>query len=442
MIKIGVGGTDQNNHDGKASLYTRDKTMGLLVYTDPLKNLIEETKFVVNPSFGIAMNQDVGFTGTPDVIHDGTDTTAWTASALSGTWTFNDSTHAGQAIVTVVDYTNNSGDAIEIDGVDITNTTVTEGVEWTAATSNTATATSLATALNAVSGVTATSTGAVVEVIVSNGGDITTFTTTDGTNLPAQAASIDATSATKNREAQLERSSTIDTDDYLAVSLKTYLTTLLTAGVEDIEIRFRLAGADVGNSVNVSGFLNIASFNVWQASSIPISSFGNPGVVDQLIIKQLGASSAADYWVDCIKLQESTGFLEYSYAPSNAEIFTVTKYVFFMIDNVTETQAKAHDKIMGVNKLDNGILAFVETQGEVRPPGAGLLTQMKDFILFPQVDPIEFYDDSTETMMKIPVTQRVILDGRKNERFVFRVQDDLSGLVDFSIFLYGTIENV
>lgn len=43
----------------------------------------------MNDTFGSAMNQNIAFTGTPLKIHDGIDTSLWTASALSGTWVFN-----------------------------------------------------------------------------------------------------------------------------------------------------------------------------------------------------------------------------------------------------------------------------------------------------------------------------------------------------------------
>ena len=440
-VTVNLEGKNESGDLSDVTTIVRNGHVGIPVFVEALETPTESTRALVNPVHGIAMNKAVSFTGTPDFIHDGSDTTAWTGSALSGTWDFTSTTHAGQAIVTVVDYTALAGDSVTVNGTDITNTTLTAGSEWTAATSNTATATSLASALDGVAGINATSTGAVVEVTVDNGGDITTFTTTDGTNLPGSAGSIDATGATKNKEAQLERSSTIDTGDYAAVSLQVYLTSLLLSGVDDIELRFRLAGVDVGNTVNVSGFIVNDRFNVWQSASIEITAFGNPGVVDQLVIKQIASSGAPDYFLDKVKLQESTGFLEFFFAPEANEVFTVTKIGNIFVDNVTKAQAETYNKIMGVTKLNSGILAFFESNGVSTGPVA-LLTQLNDFSIFPQVAPLETYGDGTNTTLKIVTNFTFILDGRNNDRFVYRIQDDLSSLIDMAVFLFGTTETV
>ena len=57
---------------------------GLIVQTDPYR--LYDTVFIpfLNDTFGNAMNQNAGFTGTPVLIHDGTDTGAWTGVNIVG----------------------------------------------------------------------------------------------------------------------------------------------------------------------------------------------------------------------------------------------------------------------------------------------------------------------------------------------------------------------
>ncbi len=60
----------------------------LVVATRSLKEFRNDTQFFINDVYGVDMNQDAGFTGTPIPIHNGIDATYWTASAITGTWVF------------------------------------------------------------------------------------------------------------------------------------------------------------------------------------------------------------------------------------------------------------------------------------------------------------------------------------------------------------------
>jgi hypothetical protein len=71
-----------------------DKPPGLVVYTAPLTPPIGQTKAITNPTNGLDMAVNAAFSGTPEGIHDGTDSTLWTGSALSGTWDFASTTQA------------------------------------------------------------------------------------------------------------------------------------------------------------------------------------------------------------------------------------------------------------------------------------------------------------------------------------------------------------
>jgi len=64
-----VDGTEQN---------------ALVVATRPLKTYDDYTNFFANSDYGINMNQDASAGGTPDKIHDGTDSALWTATDIVG----------------------------------------------------------------------------------------------------------------------------------------------------------------------------------------------------------------------------------------------------------------------------------------------------------------------------------------------------------------------
>lgn len=82
-IRIVGNGTKKS-----AKIFSGEHGSGLLVYNEPVFKSLIAGQYLVNPTFGIAMNQAVTFTGTPELIHDGGDATGWTGTGVSGTWDF------------------------------------------------------------------------------------------------------------------------------------------------------------------------------------------------------------------------------------------------------------------------------------------------------------------------------------------------------------------
>lgn len=66
---------------------------GFNVLTRPAKIYENVIKFFVNEANGVDMAVDADTLTVTEWIHDGIDNVYWTASAISGTWTFNDATY-------------------------------------------------------------------------------------------------------------------------------------------------------------------------------------------------------------------------------------------------------------------------------------------------------------------------------------------------------------
>ena len=67
---------------------------GLVVYTEPYLDAVAKTVPMLSETNGVNANINAAFSGTPDGIHNGTDTVLWTGSAISGTWDFASTTQA------------------------------------------------------------------------------------------------------------------------------------------------------------------------------------------------------------------------------------------------------------------------------------------------------------------------------------------------------------
>jgi len=67
---------------------------GLVVYTEELQTRRFFDVALASDELGVNLNVNPVVAGTPTLVHNGTDTAAWTASASTGSWTFNSTTQA------------------------------------------------------------------------------------------------------------------------------------------------------------------------------------------------------------------------------------------------------------------------------------------------------------------------------------------------------------
>ena len=88
------------------------ESRGLVVATRPHKTYTTQTIFATNPTYGRDMNKNAAYTGTPILVHDGTDTTAWTMSEPVGTKWVADSTAQYYADAKSLTFNNGSVGAI------------------------------------------------------------------------------------------------------------------------------------------------------------------------------------------------------------------------------------------------------------------------------------------------------------------------------------------
>ena len=354
MIDVRIKGADASGFEAEAAVVRSNGHHGVVAYTAPLHPEVKATFALQNPTYGRSMNQSVGFTGTPEHVHDGTDNTYWTATALSGTWTFD------------------------------------------------------STAQN---------------------------------HTAAGTKSIDATSTTNNREAQIEASSPIDANDYESFAGWIYLTGWSTSGsAKNVELRLRLAGVDVGNSIELSDYIDTGLFNEWQQFIIPITDFAS-GTIDQVVIRtvDVGGGPPPDYYLDDLAFQEAGGFLDFTFAPQADKQFTILGISTTFIDNVTEADARDPLQLMGLSKLANGILLRFDVADQVVQSLP--VKCLYDLIKFSTVGPVETVSDGTTTMLKVPGNTVIKLNGRTRDSITYRIQDDLSALTEMEVWLFGNIED-
>ena len=361
MVKVVI--SDGQGKNGSVSVVKpRGLPSGAVVYTEPYRDLIGQTKAMVNTTYGADFNQSVGFGGTPDGIHDGTDSVLWTGSALSGSWTF-DSTAQAYA----------------------------------------------------------------------------------GTK------SIDGTAATNNSEAQLERGSAIAGSSYVALTGAVYVLDWSTQGsVKEIEFRCRLAGVDVGNSIQLRDYIDETTFGSWQTFTIPIEDFGlGTDNIDQLIITALdnGAGSAPSLYYDALQWEETGAAEVWSVEPDTQSIYRISELNITIADAYVSTltdgthQKLPYDTLLGVSALSTGMNFKLTTDNIVR--FSGNFRQHIDFMNFPAMK-VQSGGDGTNTWCTYTVRfdPHFILDSRTKDKFELTLSEDLSGLLYARAFVRGSREEV
>jgi len=113
-MSVNVNLTDGLNRN-KAQIHDDGTRHGLIVFTEDLLTSTPVIGVLFNTDNGIDMNVDGAFGGTPDGIHNGTDSALWTASTLSGTkFTFDSTDRANSGTMSIKTDNGGVGDAFQV----------------------------------------------------------------------------------------------------------------------------------------------------------------------------------------------------------------------------------------------------------------------------------------------------------------------------------------
>ena len=100
---------DGTGTNGKAKVVSKAHGPGVQVYTSDINPLGFQSAFFTNETYGSELNQDATVGGTPDIVHNGTDSVEWTGSSIVGTWDFASTTvaHSGTKSIDATATVNN-----------------------------------------------------------------------------------------------------------------------------------------------------------------------------------------------------------------------------------------------------------------------------------------------------------------------------------------------
>lgn len=439
--------TDSSNNKSAQVDGTAGEEKALIVATRELKTFKNSARFFTNPSYGADMNQNVGFSGTPDDVYNGGDSTQWTASSISGgaNWDLNEqNVHAKDAIITVVDYTNLGGETITVvvSGATIN---IVEGVDYIAETNNDTTATNIATAIDGETGIGASATGAVVEIIADLGYDITSLTDDSAdVDLTTSARSLDAVATINGNVAQLARASSVDLSGYTAITGYIFLTEWDDRGTKNITLYGWDTGSSVQveSSVNINNYVDITTLNSWQKFTIPLEDMSlSVSSIDafRILTTDIGPGSPPDYYVDYFQIQQVGSPIEYCIKPGLETWLHVISLDVTIADAYAGTVASGtmpslpYDGFLGVAELENGLIYRRVQSGEIQ--FSLTIKKMMDYLQLPGSSVVGHGSDGTNSwcVLSVNPTEPIVLKPENGDKLCVTLSDDMSGLLLFKI---------
>ncbi len=342
MQKVRIQGTcigKANVED--AQVRVKGENIGMLALTEPLHDQFTTVQVLLSETLGADMNVDAGFSGTPEIIHNGGTSTEWTGAGPA-TWDF--------------------------------------------------------------------STGGVITLTNGNDNDTATFSE--------------------------ETPTTIDLDGFVALTGQIDLNTYNPA-LQDFTIQFDNAGVLVGDAIALNQFIQTGDFTA-QQFSIPKATFNfQSNLVDgfTITVNRSGGTKPTVVF-DNIQLEQTQTASSFVYKPTIDEVQKLVSLKIIIADGVTAESA--FNALFGVSVLPNGITVTATSLG--KSVFGGTFTQLIDFLSVSRAHYESSVGAATSWFtVEIPFTDHnVILSGLAEDAITFTINDNLSALSFFRVFVTVT----
>ena len=418
------------------------KHCGIIALTEPFRNTVPVTKFFINDTVGNALNQDVSFGTTGNIIHDG----GTSASVDTGTANVDNE----NSLEDTGGLWGTGGDAelVQI-GMTVERTTGSAYARISAVTGTVLDLTTIA------------SKGATSADIFPDGNEayiinaVWTGTATTGTwdfssgGLITQAAGNDGDQADIAGDADDESFA----DDFTALTGTINLNTYSEVN-HNIEVQMTLDGIDIGDSILLNDFIDTGDFGA-QQFSVSIDSLAIGGLLTngvRFTIARSGGSKPA-FTLDDIRLEVSGTPLVFSLNLSRREVFHIQQLVFSYKDNIDSIQTVTGatenvtnlsidpDTILGVSALTNGFVIK-------RTKGGKTLFSATIKSLGGQISggalpdrPLTAPDgSSTLVVLRVIFNDPLILTGEFDDTLTITINDNMSALEQFTVTANGGLE--
>jgi hypothetical protein len=267
------------------------------------------------------------------------------------------------------------------------------------------------------------------------------------------ANSIDATATVNGDEALFTRAASIALSGYVSLTGWVYLTGW-GVGTKHVETRSRLAGSDVGTTVNIDDYIDTDTIGSWQKFSIPKADMGVASEsVDELVVKTVKSSGLnPDYYLDDLQWEETGTPLTYEIVPDDGTWLHIDKLMITYADAYTGIVTVAgntenamspnipYNGWFGVSALSSGLVYQRWQNGEI--VNAFPIKQHLDLMNFSEAQVSGYGSDGTNSWCSVLIkfTAGVVLKPEKLDKLDIQISEDLSGLLSLKVSAGGKVE--
>lgn len=215
--------------------------------------------------------------------------------------------------------------------------------------------------------------------------------------------------------------------------------------LNSIILQFQNNGADVGTPVDLNDYINPATLGSYQGFVIPKVDMSASNItVDALTITVTRSGGAKPtIYFDVIQIEETGTPARFEVTPDKGTRLHVDRVLMQWVDVGTGGTAHAYNKIGALPALSNGMLLASRLLGQ---PEFGFPVRQLSDILSVGWSVKDVVDDGTNTLTKVQLfidsEERLILDSRTGDSQSVTINDDLSGLLNFTALTSARVEQI
>jgi len=270
-------------------------------------------------------------------------------------------------------------------------------------------------------------------------GTKTTFDSTDQADVGTK--SVKTANASLGDVYEFDRGSDVTVASFTALSIRIFVDSNWSMSDEVVVFPFDTGtGLAVGDQIALSDLFNAQDFGIWQSIIIPFDSFSfTAATFDALRFEQTEKSGPAPtYYLDEIIVQETGGSAIFIIEPPKETKVFVDSISLSYVDNISVTLLNnsmpnlSFNKILSLTELTNGIV-FRNIQNETVIFSSTIRTIGDSLKFGGKLENVISDDTNTCITIDVPFGGPTILDSRSQDRIEVVIQDDLSGLISFTV---------
>jgi len=256
--------------------------------------------------------------------------------------------------------------------------------------------------------------------------------------------SIDGTTTIGGDTVQFAKGANIDLSNYSTVTGWVYLTNWSTGSRLDMYGWDTGTGLQAGNTVDISEYGDHTILNAWQKVAIPLSAFGlEASTIDAFRIVVVKGAQNPDFYLDDIQVEEVGVPEDFIVRPRPGTWLHLTHFDSLVVDEYDSTQGDGTvpgipiDGFLGVPSLSLGFLGKQVQADKVM--FQSVIKDFADIMGLPRTIIAGCGYDGTDTWVKTtqPLIQPVTLKYELDDKFIYTVRDNLSGLKKVWISVAG-----